>query len=364
VTRTTLTGNAGAGLRMNVAALFVTECAVTNNGAGGLTVDWYPVRSVVRSLFSGNAGAPGFAAAYGVFAVNNTIVGNRFADAAVLGGSFEFSGNNVTGNDCDVGVHVVSGLGTFTRNLVANPLADYELRYDSVGQVQAAPRCWWGTAVPAQVAGRLLHFAVDSSLGAVVASPFLTAPSLSLSAATASIPDSISGVVSADTTWTVAQSPFTMTRNTLVVNSATLRIDPGVVVVVSPACSLMVDGALVALGTAAQPIKFTAASASAPWAQILVSSLAKPAVFNTSLPGAPYVSGTAFKNVVIEHGGLGGRGEIQFRSLAPLFVLLTLGSAAGTSSQPCCRPWCRFGCHRWRCDTAAARVSHSTTAVP
>src|SRR5262245_5543721 len=67
----------------------------------------------------------------------------------------------------------------------------------------------------------------------------------------------ISGFISANTTWTVAGSPYIVTANALVSQNYTLTIQPGVTVKFNTHCALQIDGQLIAVGTAASRITFT-----------------------------------------------------------------------------------------------------------
>ena len=72
---------------------------------------------------------------------------------------------------------------------------------------------------------------------------------------------SVSGSITTNTVWTVAQSPYEVTSDVTVNNAATLTIEPGVTVYMDPGANLVVNsGALRAIGTSAQPIVFTSAA--------------------------------------------------------------------------------------------------------
>ncbi|GAB4434351.1 MAG: hypothetical protein Kow0031_16060 [Anaerolineae bacterium] len=81
-------------------------------------------------------------------------------------------------------------------------------------------------------------------------------------------PLSAGTVVDADivthTTWTMAGSPYTLTTNITVNPSATLTIEPGVVVKGDDNVGLTVEGHLEAIGTPAQPITFTSVADTGP----------------------------------------------------------------------------------------------------
>jgi len=71
----------------------------------------------------------------------------------------------------------------------------------------------------------------------------------------------VCGTITADTHWTLADSPYNLTCYVTISPSVTLTVDPGVIVEGSGNVGLYVQGTLSAMGTSAQPITFTSASA-------------------------------------------------------------------------------------------------------
>ncbi|MEM2103945.1 MAG: NosD domain-containing protein [Candidatus Bathyarchaeia archaeon] len=67
----------------------------------------------------------------------------------------------------------------------------------------------------------------------------------------------VEGPIELDTVWTLVDSPFVLSRNVTVSADVTLMIEPGVEVKFGGPFSLIVNGALVAIGTEDKPVKFT-----------------------------------------------------------------------------------------------------------
>src|SRR2546422_9461198 len=89
----------------------------------------------------------------------------------------------------------------------------------------------------------------------------LVAAVLSLFAFATEAATSVSGPITTDTVWSLAQSPFDVTSDVTVNSGATLTLEAGVAVRLGPGTNLIVNaGALRAIGTSAQPIVITSSA--------------------------------------------------------------------------------------------------------
>lgn len=109
----------------------------------------------------------------------------------------------------------------------------------------------------------------------------------------------VSGVISDNTIWTLAQSPFIVTNNLLVSSGASLTLEPGVQILIDTDVYVKIEGELIAIGTEQDPIIWTSNSnnpSTGDWNKIWL--------YNTSSAfdsDGNYVSGTVLKNCIIQY---------------------------------------------------------------
>lgn len=140
----------------------------------------------------------------------------------------------------------------------------------------------------------------------------------------------VGGPIDADTTWTLAGSPYIVTSPVLVMEGVTLTIEPGVTVKFASHKALQVAGELIAMGTSNQPITFTSNVGTAPgdWDYILFTDSSADAVYDVS--GA-YQSGSILSYVVIEYAGgatVDNNGALRLDAAAPFITHSTIRHSA------------------------------------
>lgn len=113
----------------------------------------------------------------------------------------------------------------------------------------------------------------------------------------------VSGLITSDTIWTMANSPYIVKGNILVQNGATLTIEPGVQVLFDGAYRLQIEGQLIAIGTANNRIVFTSnynPKQAGDWLGITFTDTSVDATFDGS---GNYVSGSSIQFSNITYGG-------------------------------------------------------------
>ena len=127
----------------------------------------------------------------------------------------------------------------------------------------------------------------------------------------------VSGIISQNTTWTLAGSPYVVTGSIIVNSGVSLTIEAGVEVRFDSGKGIQVDGALIAKGTPTQPITFTATTGTTPgsWAFINFTDSSTDATFNAQ---GNHLNGSIIQYSKIFYGGGGGaKGAIQISSASP-----------------------------------------------
>ncbi|OYU96540.1 MAG: hypothetical protein CFE21_09150 [Bacteroidetes bacterium B1(2017)] len=113
----------------------------------------------------------------------------------------------------------------------------------------------------------------------------------------------VSGFLTADSTFTLAGSPYVITGNLVVTNGTTLTIESGVTLAFTSNTSLLVLGQLIASDPFGPGITFTANSFSPTpgfWGGISFGANATPATYSVA---NTYVSGSILNNVDIQYAG-------------------------------------------------------------
>ena len=111
------------------------------------------------------------------------------------------------------------------------------------------------------------------------------------------------GIISQNTTWSLANSPYLVHCNILVQQDATLTIEPGVVIKFDVQCAMQIDGKLVAIGTETDRITFTSNLPNpqpGDWGRIFFSDPAQDAILDTN---AVYSDGCVLQYCTLTYGG-------------------------------------------------------------
>ena len=177
------------------------------------------------------------------------------------------------------------------------------------------------------IANFATHFRKEKNLSAMRKYLlFLVSWVLILGSATAQT--NVSGFINANTTWTVAGSPYIVVGNALLSHGYTLTIDPGVVVKFNDSTALQIDGELHAIGTAANRITFTSnqpVPAPGDWAKIHFADTCVNAVFDIN---GNYLTGCIMKYCDVIYGGELGFGNIHIESSSPYISQCRVDSSA------------------------------------
>ncbi|MBA3470609.1 MAG: hypothetical protein H0T53_13305 [Herpetosiphonaceae bacterium] len=154
-------------------------------------------------------------------------------------------------------------------------------------------------------------------------------PTLDLSTPVPTIPPTpAADTISGDVRWTAAQSPVLLRRDTIVAAGSRLTIDPGVEVKLGSDVSLVVDGTLLANGSAANPVRWRKAD-DTNWRSIVVNAGGRATLSGVDVRGggaggvliAALGGNTVIEDSVFEQNrgqilGSGGSLDIQRSSIA------------------------------------------------
>ena len=145
----------------------------------------------------------------------------------------------------------------------------------------------------------------------------LTFVGLAIGIASASGPTYVSGPITSDTTWTLANSPYIVIGGVLVNNGVTLTIEPGVTVKFDSGFALQIDGTLIARGTSDNTITFTSnqtTPAAGDWGYILFSDSSTDATYDGN---GDYTGGCILEYCIVEYAGASSNAAIKAKSSSP-----------------------------------------------
>ena len=113
----------------------------------------------------------------------------------------------------------------------------------------------------------------------------------------------VSGIISVDTTWTLANSPYIVTGGIIVNSGVTLTIEAGATVKFDSLKSLIIEGTLIAKGTSSNKITFTSnqsTPSASDWGFILFNDSSIDATYDTN---ENYTGGSILEYAVVEYAG-------------------------------------------------------------
>ena len=114
----------------------------------------------------------------------------------------------------------------------------------------------------------------------------------------------VSGALSSDTTWSLSNSPYTVTGSILIPDGVTLTIEAGVTVKFNSGLYIKNEGVITAVGTSSNKITFESNSVSpakSDWSGIRIRPTGGSAIDGSQ----NYSSGSQFKHVIIKHADIG-----------------------------------------------------------
>ena len=148
----------------------------------------------------------------------------------------------------------------------------------------------------------------------------------------------VSGLISINTKWTLANSPYIVTGNILVSNGMTLTIEPGVTVKFNSGLSMQIDGELIAQGTSSDSITFTSNTldSAGAWGYIYFSNTSSDAIFQTNIYGN-YIGGSILEYCKIKYAGganVTNNGALRLDGAHPFvnYCTIEFNSASGITA--------------------------------
>ncbi len=247
--------NAVTGLTLQSASPLVETCEFSANAtAVRIGGSFAKPRLVKNTILKNTAAAVIITDGAQPVLMENRIQDNLREGFRVEGAAPQISRNFIARNGA-AGIDVKSSQAVITENNILDNRGG-NVTGAMTGEAVAARNNWWGTAkgleILAALKGRIdIRFVLSGPYpdGKPIELPILGA--------------ALGGTVKADSFLILAHSPYRLAKNLIIDGGATLYIEPGVEMRYDQNTAIVVeDGGVIAKGTAASPIVFTASAAS------------------------------------------------------------------------------------------------------
>jgi len=247
--------SAATGLTLQSSSPLIENCELTGNGtAVRITGSFAKPRLAGNTILKNNEAAVIVTEGAQPLLTENRLQDNRRQGILVEGAAPTISRNLITRNG-GAGIEVRNSHPVITENNLSDN-RPYNIVGATTGTPVSARDNWWGTAKGLEILAAL-QGRID--IATVLSAPYpegkpITLPILS---------PTLGGPLTADAYLTLSNSPYRVVKNLFIDGGATLYIEPGVTVRYDQNTAIDVaDGGIIARGTAAAPIVFTASAAS------------------------------------------------------------------------------------------------------
>ena len=233
-----------------------SNCVLENNNASSNYRGIYSQSSSNCTLENNNVNSNRYGIYLGSTSINNNIQGNTVSDNTNYGIYLDYSSDNE--------IHHNNFIDNNKQAYDHNGFNSWDKGASVGGNYWSDQSC---SGNPSD--GTEPYTGIDTNAGAVDTYPFEEPDGWVIE-----IPTYVSGIISSDTTWTAADSPYIVTGNILVEEGVTLTIGQSVIVRFDGNYYILVEGTLSAVGTTGNMITFTSnKSIPAPgdWGQIYFS---------------------------------------------------------------------------------------------
>jgi parallel beta-helix repeat protein len=247
--------DARAGITCRSSSPVIKNCEFIENTDGIRVIGAFSEPEILNNTIHKNAGT-GLIVEEGAKPLvdENTIRENARGGVLIQGSAPLITHNTIAHND-SWGMRVDLGRPKISGNNIHDN-ASYDMVGAMSGEALTAPDNWWGTANGPDI---LMRIKGRVNIAAVLDGPYPGGKSTGLPV----LAGPLGGNIGADAFLTFSNSPYTIERDVVVDDGATLYVEPGVKLLFDQNTSIILeDGGVVAQGKSDRPILFTSSGAS------------------------------------------------------------------------------------------------------